>query len=518
MQDITMVETDFDRDEPAALFEWTVVEPLFQLPHSLVPTAWAGHIPFLFSLIKIDRPRTFVELGVFNGASMIAACSAARNYNTDTVCYGIDTWQGDEHAGLYEGDKIYADLTKTLAEIYPPARLLRGTFESQLGRFKDGTIDLLHIDGLHTYSAVKQDFDNWLPKMSERGIVLFHDTCVREREFGVWKLWEELSVQYPSMEFYHSFGLGVLFVGNKLSQTTKRLVDLWTNNDSFREFFRCTCEHVGAILPNRVQDRVNTELLHEARAQIAREQAHQIWLNRNWLHAQEEAECERNNSKKEIERINSHAYDNQISLWREVRKTRQVNARRAIAVANKNSPFLINIPGRRPLKHSDTPLIVSQTGLFDESFYKNEYSDVRDSGVNALEHFIQHGVREGRWPNEFFDTIWYISEYMNYDNVGMNPLIHYCNEWKGMNVNPNPYFSVRSYLEWNPDVAASGEEPCQHFLRMGGREGRMTDFSTPFYTIRPEALDRMNKVEALRHALKLDRNIDRTIDNKISRS
>ena len=83
-------------------------------------------------------------------------------------------------------------------------------FDNALSMFEDSSIDLLHIDGYHTYEAVKHDFTSWYPKLSENSIVLFHDIEVRKGDFGVYRLWEELS-ELPHFEFSHSNGLGILF-------------------------------------------------------------------------------------------------------------------------------------------------------------------------------------------------------------------------------------------------------------------------------------------------------------------
>jgi len=234
------------------LFEWAVTEALFATTASLFLTAWAGHIPFLFALIKLARPRNYVELGVHFGGSFVAACSAVERYRTETACFGIDNWRGDQHAGAYEGDRIFGELSAYLKANFPNAVLHRENFERALSRFADGSVDVLHFDGLHTFDAIARDFEAWKPKLSRQGVALFHDIAVREGEFGVWKLWETVKSSCPFMEFYHSAGLGVAFIGPDQPAPMGRLLDLWTSNDAFREFFRTTCEHLGRLLPGRL--------------------------------------------------------------------------------------------------------------------------------------------------------------------------------------------------------------------------------------------------------------------------
>jgi GT2 family glycosyltransferase len=177
------------------------------------PGPWVGHIPFAYWLVKALRPASVVELGTHSGNSYFAFCQALNAFCPAGRAYAVDTWQGDAHAGHY-GEEVYADVASFNAANFGHfSSLIRSTFDDARAYFSEGSVDLLHIDGLHSFEAVKHDFDSWRPTLTARGVVLFHDINVRERGFGVWQLWDELRKQYPSFTFDHSSGLGVLGVG-----------------------------------------------------------------------------------------------------------------------------------------------------------------------------------------------------------------------------------------------------------------------------------------------------------------
>jgi len=197
----------------------------FWPPDQLGPqTAWLEHAPFAFWLIDALRPGTLVELGTHGGFSYFTFCQAVQRSQLETRCWAVDTWRGDEHAGFY-GEDVFEEVRRYHDRRYSVfSTLVRATFDDAVRDFQDGTIDLLHIDGRHFYDDVKHDFETWRPKLSDGGVILFHDTNVRERDFGVCRLWAELRLRHRHFEFLHGNGLGILGIGDRLPPAIEALL------------------------------------------------------------------------------------------------------------------------------------------------------------------------------------------------------------------------------------------------------------------------------------------------------
>lgn len=217
---------DMPRRFPVEVVERLATDMIFESPAlEGADSAWNSHVPFAFWLITALRPRTLVELGVHTGVSYCAFCQAIQRQGLATAAYGIDTWAGDAHAGHYDGRLIL----ERLRDHHDPrylgfSHLIQSSFDGARALFPDASVDLLHIDGYHTYAAVRHDFETWLSALSNRAVLLLHDVTVRGGDFGVWRLWDEIKTRYPTFLFPYGHGLGVVGVGSELPESVAWLL------------------------------------------------------------------------------------------------------------------------------------------------------------------------------------------------------------------------------------------------------------------------------------------------------
>ena len=159
-----MSEPRWDQSDPFAIIDG------YQPARLGVDSAWYGHVPFGYWLTTTLKPATLVELGTHAGVSYSSFCDAVIDSRLPTAAYAVDTWLGDKHAGEY-GDEVYQDWLGFHEGRYASfSNLMRMTFDEARDEFEDNSIDLLHIDGLHTFAAVSHDVESWLPKVARLAV------------------------------------------------------------------------------------------------------------------------------------------------------------------------------------------------------------------------------------------------------------------------------------------------------------------------------------------------------------
>jgi hypothetical protein len=217
------------------------LEPLFWPPARLaIDSTWTLHVPFAHWLVAVHRPRAIVEVGTRTGVAYAAFCEAVQRTRLDCRCLAIGTRRTgtrsdpgsdrpsgpDGRGAVDDGDDDDDALQRFHDERYGSfSELLRAGPDGALVLAPAGSIDLLHIDGLHEYEAACGIFEQWRTKLSERAIVLFHNT---RGAAGIGRLWAELSAQHAAFEFLHGQGLGVLAVGALCGDPVQALARLST--------------------------------------------------------------------------------------------------------------------------------------------------------------------------------------------------------------------------------------------------------------------------------------------------
>jgi len=161
------------------------------------PSAWVGLEAKYKDLCEIregSRIQCIVDIGVDYGFSTF---HFARDF-PDAVVVGVSDF-------LLHSDS--ESWVRRHLHQFPNVRIIRGD-PAAIGRDFNDPIDLLHIDGDHSYEGVSRDFHTWSRLVRPGGCVIFHDT---EAFPGVRALFDELPGK--KKELKEHYGLGCWFKG-----------------------------------------------------------------------------------------------------------------------------------------------------------------------------------------------------------------------------------------------------------------------------------------------------------------
>lgn len=478
----------------------------FMQPAELALSAWLEHIPFAFWLLGAHRPNVVVELGTHHGSSYFAFCQAIEQLRLPTRSYAVDTWKGDEHAGVY-GEKVYAAVKSHNTRYYSRfSALMRMTFDEAIPFFEEGEVDLLHIDGYHTYESVKHDFESWLPKLSKRGVVIIHDSNERKDNFGVFRFIDELRKIYPCFEFSHGHGLTIVGVGAQQKSSMLRLFAAANDEAMLRNiqevFARlgksCLDEYTANSLKTIVEtlrnerDRALKEKDQLRQQAIETENARKAQTEDIRKFKEEATKAAARLHQKTVETENE-ASQAEVKIALLEKKLSQVTQQFALRIkeneadhneVQRMAPLLTMLSQSIAEKEQEVQNILNSSSwrltaplrkihgslqnlklrflkifsfsrkdserLIDNEWYLQTYSDVAASGMNAQEHYLTYGKAEGRYPTRL-----------------------------AVQQTEVPELDVEWYLKNYPDVAAAGISPIEHYLIYGKQEGRQPSANSP---------------------------------------
>ena len=177
----------------------------------------------LAEAVKEINPKIIVEIGTRKGGTLFTWC----RFTDAQIVVSVDL-PGGIHGGGYP--EMKQKLYKYFLSDNPKRKmfLIQGdshenaTLEKIKTALLGNKIDFLFIDGDHTYSGVKQDFEMYAPLVRKNGIIAFHDIVTNTTNhedaetIEVPIFWNEIKNSFKYKEFIDSpnqgnMGIGIIY-------------------------------------------------------------------------------------------------------------------------------------------------------------------------------------------------------------------------------------------------------------------------------------------------------------------
>ncbi len=199
-----------DKFDAARLFHFASSSGLFP-PLQLE----SEFVPFL-TLLHEARPANILEIGTHRGGSLFLFCRIlAPSGHILSIDLpggpfggGYPLWKSPLYRSFAWGDQRMSLLR---SDSHSPE-----TAESIMKLLAGNPLDLLFIDGDHTFEGVRSDFEVYSPLVKPGGMVAFHDIVEGPMAGGVHRFWLGLRDRYRHKEFVENWsqgscGLGLLW-------------------------------------------------------------------------------------------------------------------------------------------------------------------------------------------------------------------------------------------------------------------------------------------------------------------
>jgi cephalosporin hydroxylase len=162
----------------------------------------ASEIAGLLGILEAEPPQTVLEIGTASGGTLFLVTRVAL---PDALLVSVDLRRGAFGGGYpaWRG-RLYRSFAREgqRVELVRGDSHVEGTRE-RIHRLLDGRpLDLLFVDGDHTYEGVARDFADYAPLVRVGGLIAFHDIVPGGHgkhgdPGGVPRFWRELKASYP---------------------------------------------------------------------------------------------------------------------------------------------------------------------------------------------------------------------------------------------------------------------------------------------------------------------------------
>lgn len=180
------------------------------------PMQERGEIADLLELVRERDCHRIVELGTARGGTLFYFCRVA---SPDATIVTVDR---DCSCSPGDDGLSHDDLFRAFALPGQTVRAVNGPFhqDETFARVRDAVadvpVDFLFIDGDHSYTGVKADFERYSTLVRPGGLIALHDIVPSHKD-GVEPFWREIKDRYRTSEFIHRpekswGGIGVIFV------------------------------------------------------------------------------------------------------------------------------------------------------------------------------------------------------------------------------------------------------------------------------------------------------------------
>lgn len=184
-----------------------------------IKSPWKGYEDFAIWLVEEMKSEVVVDLGMGFGLS---TCAFA--FPNQGKVYGIDWF---EEMNFTKKAAVLDSAYKNISELsslrnLKNFHLIIGDYEEVVETWKL-PIDILHIDWVFSYEAVKKIYQSWSKYLKKNGVLLVHD--IEKEKASIGRFFE--SLDFPKIRFSHGDGLGVLTQDEEL---LKKITRRWKRN------------------------------------------------------------------------------------------------------------------------------------------------------------------------------------------------------------------------------------------------------------------------------------------------